>query len=140
MNSNVHALEGARPVRSEIGRPSRAEVEAAFRTVIRWTGDDPYREGLIETPARMARAFEEFFVGYAHDPVEILQKTFEQIDGYNEMIVLGVSASRVIASITWHLSSAKPGSLTFRLAVWLALANSRAWSRLTPNASRYRKR
>jgi len=49
-----------------------------FRTIIRWTGDDPEREGLIETPSRMARSFEEFFVGYAQDPVEFLQKTFEE--------------------------------------------------------------
>jgi GTP cyclohydrolase I len=88
MSSNVHALEGIRPLRDEIDRPDRADVEAAFRTIIRWTGDDPEREGLIETPARMARAFEEFFVCYAQDPVEFLQKTFEEIEGYDEMIVL----------------------------------------------------
>jgi GTP cyclohydrolase IA len=61
MSSNVHALEGIRPLRAEIDRPDRTDVEAAFRTIIRWTGDDPEREGLVETPARMARAFEEFF-------------------------------------------------------------------------------
>jgi GTP cyclohydrolase IA len=88
MSSNVHALEGIRPLRTEVDRPDRADVEAAFRTIIRWTGDDPGREGLIETPARMARSFEEFFVGYALDPVEFLQKTFEEIEGYDEMIVL----------------------------------------------------
>ena len=68
MSSNVHALEKIRPLRSEVDRPDRADVEAAFRTIIRWTGDDPEREGLIETPSRMARSFEEFFVGYAHGP------------------------------------------------------------------------
>ena len=88
MSSNVHALEKIRPLRSEVDRPDRADVEAAFRTIIRWTGEDP-REGLIETPSRMARSFEEFFVGYAQDPVEFLQKTFEEIEGYDEMIVLG---------------------------------------------------
>jgi GTP cyclohydrolase I len=88
MSSNVHALEGIRPVRAEIDRPDRTDVEAAFRTIIRWTGDDPEREGLIETRARMARAFEEFFAGYAQDPVEFLQNTFEEIEGYDEMIVL----------------------------------------------------
>jgi GTP cyclohydrolase I len=65
MSLNVHALEKIRPLRSEVDRPDRADVEAAFRTIIRWTGDDPEREGLIETPSRMARSFEEFFVGYA---------------------------------------------------------------------------
>lgn len=88
MSSNVRALERIRTLRSEDGRPDRADVEAAFRTIIRWTGDDPERDGLIETPARVARAFEEFFVGYTQDPVEILKKTFEEIEGYDEMIVL----------------------------------------------------
>jgi GTP cyclohydrolase I len=88
MSSNVHALERVRTLHAENERPDRAEVEAAFRTIIRWTGDDPKRDGLIETPARVTRAFEEFFVGYAQDPVEILQKTFEEIEGYDEMIVL----------------------------------------------------
>lgn len=88
MSSNVRTLERVRAFPTEIDRPDRADVEAAFRTIIRWTGDDPERDGLIETPARMARALEEFFVGYGQDPVEILQKTFEEIDGYDEMIVL----------------------------------------------------
>jgi GTP cyclohydrolase I len=69
-------------------RPSRDEAEVAFRTIIRWAGDDPYRAGLIETPARVARAFEEFFCGYDQDPETILMKTFEEIEGYDEMIVL----------------------------------------------------
>jgi GTP cyclohydrolase I len=88
MSSNVRALDRVRLSQAEADRPDRAEVEAAIRTVIRWTGDDPARDGLIETPARVARAFEEFFVGYAQNPVEILQKTFEEIEGYDEMIVL----------------------------------------------------
>jgi GTP cyclohydrolase I len=70
------------------GRPSRAEAEAAIRTIIRWSGDDPGRAGLLETPARVARAFEEFFSGYAQDPSAILRKTFNEIEGYDEMIVL----------------------------------------------------
>lgn len=69
-------------------KPSRNEVEAAFRTLIRWTGDDPARPGLLETPARAARTFEEFFSGYALDPADILRKTFDEIEGYDEMIVL----------------------------------------------------
>jgi GTP cyclohydrolase I len=88
MSSNVLTLERVRTLRTEVVRPDRADVEAAFRIIIRWTGDDPERDGLIETPARLARSFEEFFVGYAQDPVEILQKTFEEIEGYDEMIVL----------------------------------------------------
>lgn len=69
-------------------RPARAEVEAAFKTIIRWTGDDPSRDGLKETPARVTRAFEEFFKGYGTDPEAILQKTFEEIEGYDEMVIL----------------------------------------------------
>jgi len=88
MMSNVRALDRVKLVRAISDRPNRAEVEAAFRTIIQWTGDDPSRDGLIETPARMARAFEEFFVGYSQDPAQILQKTFEEIEGYDEMIAL----------------------------------------------------
>lgn len=66
----------------------RSDVEAAFRTIIRWAGDDPDRPGLLETPSRMSRAFEEFFSGYRQDPAEILQKTFEEIEGYDEMVML----------------------------------------------------
>jgi GTP cyclohydrolase I len=88
VSSNVRALERVQSTEPGSGRPSRADVEAAFRTIIRWTGDDPERDGLIETPSRVTRSFEEFFVGYNEDPVEILQKTFEEIEGYDEMIVL----------------------------------------------------
>ena len=69
-------------------RPSRAEAEAAIRMLIRWAGDDPTREGLADTPARVARAFEEWFSGYGEDPVQYLARTFEEIEGYDEMVVL----------------------------------------------------
>jgi GTP cyclohydrolase IA len=88
MTSNVRALERVKLLRVPSDRPDRAEVEAAIRTLIEWTGDDPDRDGLAETPSRVARAFEEFFAGYGQDPVEILQKTFEEIEGYDEMIAL----------------------------------------------------
>ena len=69
-------------------RPSRAEAEAAVRTLIRWAGDDPNREGLRETPARVTRAYEEFFAGYGEDAKEILARTFEETEGYDEMVLL----------------------------------------------------
>jgi len=69
-------------------KPSRAEVESAIKTLIRWTGDDPSRDGLRDTPGRVARAYQEFFKGYHDDPEAILKKTFEEIEGYDEMIVL----------------------------------------------------
>jgi len=88
MSSNVLALEPVRALHAHAGRPERAEVEAAVRTILRWTGDNPERGGLIETPARVTRALEESFVGYAQDPAAILQKSFDEIEGYDEMIVL----------------------------------------------------
>lgn len=72
----------------DAGRPSRAEAEEAIRTLLRWAGDDPTREGLRETPARVARAFEEWFSGYDTDPEEYLRRTFEEVEGYDEMVVL----------------------------------------------------
>jgi GTP cyclohydrolase I len=69
-------------------RPSRMEAEEAVRTLIRWTGDDPTREGLAGTPERVARAYEEYFAGYHDDPVDILQRTFEEVEGYDEMVLL----------------------------------------------------
>jgi GTP cyclohydrolase I len=69
-------------------RPDRAQAERAVRTLLGWAGDDPGREGLIETPARVVRAFEEWFAGYGEDPAAILLRTFEETDGYDEMVVL----------------------------------------------------
>ena len=69
-------------------RPTRAEAEAAVRTLLAWTGDDPAREGLRDTPKRVVRAYEEFFRGYREDPAEILARTFEEVEGYDEMVVL----------------------------------------------------
>jgi GTP cyclohydrolase I len=68
--------------------PTRAEAERAVRTLLEWAGDDPEREGLAGTPDRVVRAFEEYFSGYRVDPVELLQRTFEETDGYDEMVVL----------------------------------------------------
>jgi GTP cyclohydrolase I len=69
-------------------RPSRREVESAVATLIRWTGDDPQRQGLADTPARVTRAFEEWFSGYGEDPEQLLQRTFEEVAGYDEVVLL----------------------------------------------------
>ena len=69
-------------------KPTRAEAEAAVRTIIAWAGDDVTRDGLHETPGRVVRAYEEYFKGYSEDPEAILRKTFEEIEGYDSMIVL----------------------------------------------------
>jgi len=71
-----------------IEKPSRAEAEKAVRTLIAWAGDDPEREGLIETPKRVVNAYNEFFEGYDEDPVEILSKTFEEVADYDDMVML----------------------------------------------------
>jgi GTP cyclohydrolase I len=69
-------------------KPTHEEVKEAVKTLIKWAGDDPDREGLIETPDRVIKAYENFFAGYNNDPREILSKEFQEVDGYDEMIVL----------------------------------------------------
>ncbi|MCW4114493.1 GTP cyclohydrolase I FolE [Aurantimonas sp. MSK8Z-1] len=69
-------------------RPTREEAEAAVATLIRWAGDDPTREGLIETPARVVKAYEEMFAGYAVDPHETLSRTFEEVAGYDDIVLV----------------------------------------------------
>jgi len=76
------------PAASRVARPSRAEAEAAVRTLIRWAGDDPEREGLLATPARVVRAYEEWFAGYNDNPRDYLKRTFEETGGYDEVVVL----------------------------------------------------
>jgi GTP cyclohydrolase I len=74
----------ARPIE----RPTTAEAEEAVRTLLRWAGDDPDREGLLDTPGRVTRAYRQWFRGYEEDPVAMLQRTFEEVEGYDEMVVL----------------------------------------------------
>ncbi len=73
---------------ADVQRPSLAEAEEAIRTILRFVGEDPGRDGLHETPSRVVRAYKEYFGGYALDPEDILNKTFEEIEGYDEMIAL----------------------------------------------------
>jgi len=75
-------------INKPISKPSREEAMDAVRTMIAWAGDDPTREGLLETPKRVIKAYEEFFAGYDMDPDEILNKTFEEVAGYDEMIII----------------------------------------------------
>ena len=69
-------------------KPTREEAEAAVRTMLAWTGDNPDREGLVETPKRVVRAYEQFFAGYEMDPKEVLSKVFEEVEGYDEMVLI----------------------------------------------------
>jgi len=88
----MHALTKGRRVNLhrlfDQQRPDRAEAEEAVRTLIRWAGDDPDREGLLDTPSRVARAYNEWFAGYGEDPAEQLARTFEEVSGYDEPVLL----------------------------------------------------
>lgn len=87
--SNMHDRMGVIASKdSKQKRPTRADAEAAVRTLIGWAGDDPDREGLLDTPSRVVRAYEEFFSGYNEDPVEILGRTFDEVEGYDDMVVI----------------------------------------------------
>ena len=79
----VRASEGA-----AVSRPTREEAEEAVRTLLRWAGDDPSREGLVDTPKRVVRAYEDLFSGYREDPAAYLQRKFEDVAGYGEMVVV----------------------------------------------------
>lgn len=72
----------------DVERPSQAQAEEAVRTLIRWAGDNPGREGLCETPQRVVKAYEEFFAGYGQDPRRHLAKTFSEVEGYDDMVVV----------------------------------------------------
>ena len=69
-------------------RPELAEVESAVRTLLRWAGDDPTREGLQDTPRRVASAYQEFFSGYGQDPKAVLSATFEEAGDYDDMVLV----------------------------------------------------
>jgi GTP cyclohydrolase I len=86
LNSRRSEVKANRVARN--ARPSREEAEAAVRTLIRWAGDDPDREGLLATPARVVRAYEEWFSGYNEQPRDFLKRTFEETGGYDEVVVL----------------------------------------------------
>lgn len=78
----------AKPANQNVTRPSAEEAKEAVRTLIRWAGDDPSREGLLDTPKRVIEAYEEFYAGYKEDPAEVLAKTFEEVADYDEIVLL----------------------------------------------------
>jgi GTP cyclohydrolase I len=86
---------------SEKSQPTQAEAEAAVRTLIQWAGDDPDREGLLDTPARVARAYKELFSGYESDPREYLKRTFSEVGGYDELVIL--KDIRVVSFCEHHM-------------------------------------
>jgi GTP cyclohydrolase IA len=82
-------------------KPTQADAEAAVRTLIEWAGDDPAREGLLETPKRVAKAYKELFGGYEVDPREYLERTFEEVGGYDELVIL--KDIRVVSFCEHHM-------------------------------------
>jgi len=82
------AVRDHRDSKTTLDRPTRAQAEEAVRTLLRWAGDDPSREGLLGTPDRVVRSYEEFYSGYEQDPEAILRTTFEETEGYDEMVLL----------------------------------------------------
>ena len=83
---------------------SDKEAEEAFKTILAWMGEDPNREGLLETPKRVVKAYKEYFAGYKEDPNKILDKTFGDVDGYDDMVVQKIFLFKVIVNIIWHPS------------------------------------
>jgi GTP cyclohydrolase I len=88
MSATRNSPNASSDIQDHADRPSREEAEAAVRVLIRWAGDDPAREGLVDTPSRVIRSYEEFFAGYTQNPHDILARTFSEVQGYDEMIVL----------------------------------------------------
>ena len=89
MDDVVKSLTCRTPaVERSVTRPSRAEAEDAVRTLLRWAGDDPDREGLRETPARVVKAYEELFSGYDQDPKEVLERIFSEVEGYDDLVLV----------------------------------------------------
>jgi GTP cyclohydrolase I len=86
---------------SEKSQPTQAEAEAAVRTLIQWAGDDPDREGLLDTPARVTRAYKELFSGYESDPRAYLERTFQEVGGYDELVIL--KDIRVVSFCEHHM-------------------------------------
>ena len=120
-------------------RPSRLQAEEAVRTLISWAGDDPTREGLLDTPERVARAYEEWFAGYNEEPTQLLERCFEEIAGYNEIVLLRDIRFESHCEHMWHPSSGAPTLPTYQTAAWSVFRNSRVWSRFSPNGCKFRR-
>ncbi|MFT6658819.1 MAG: GTP cyclohydrolase I, partial [Maritalea sp.] len=86
MDATAKPLKPANVVENDIKRPSRAEAEAAVKTLIAWAGDNPEREGLLDTPKRVVKAYEELYEGYRQDAQKILSRTFDEVGGYDDII------------------------------------------------------
>ena len=88
MEEEMATQHKEKKVTEVFAKPSREEAEEAVKTLIKWAGDNPEREGLLDTPKRVVKAYEEFFEGYEHNPTEILSRTFDDVEGYDEMVIV----------------------------------------------------
>ncbi len=88
MDARLKPLSPVPPANDRLARPTREEAEAAVRTLIAWAGDDPTREGLLDTPARVTKAYGELFSGYNQDAGEVLSKTFKEVGGYDDLVLV----------------------------------------------------
>jgi len=117
------------------------QAEEAVRTLLRWAGEDPSREGLLDTPRRVAEAYGDWFSGYQDDPRAYLERTFEEVAGYDEMIVLrDIEYESHCEHHMAPIIGRVPTSATCRRARWWGSASWRGWSRPTRAASRCRRR
>jgi len=121
-------------------RPTREEAEAAVRTLIAWAGDNPDREGLLDTPRRVVKAYEELFAGYRQDPSEHLSRVFDDVDGYKDLILIRDIPSSRIASTTSRRSSARLTSPITRASASSACRSWRASSTRSRAGCKPRKR
>ena len=119
-------------------KPTRAEAEEAVRTLIRWAGDNPSREGLKDTPGRVVRAYGEWFSGYGEEPDELLQRTFEEVGGYDEVVILRDIAFHSYCEHHMAPISGKAQSGICRINGWSGSPSWSVSSMLSPSAFRYR--
>ena len=120
-------------------RPSRLQAEEAVRTLISWAGDDPTREGLLDTPERVARAYEEWFAGYNEEPSQLLEQVSRKSLVTTKSSFFVTSASSCTVNTMWHPSSGVPTLPTYQTAAWSVFRNSRVWSRFSPNGCKFRR-
>ena len=129
-------IQDSTQLRAVPSRPTRAEAVTAIRTLLRWIGEDPEREGLLETPDRVLRAYGEVFAGYGQDPAEVLAKTFDETASYNGAVV--VRDIEVRSHCEHHMVPFTGRAPTCPTRRSLASASSRAWSTATRAACRSR--
>lgn len=86
MDATAKTLKSAQPIEIDVKRPTREEAEAAVKTLIAWAGDNPEREGLLDTPKRVVKAYEELYSGYAIDAQDVLSRTFDEVGGYDDIV------------------------------------------------------